>query len=99
MPILAPPRRAGYGQAGTWSADDVWTVVVKCPAAALGIEAGEATMTEVQFERHRAPRENLSARDYYWTAPMRPSWLQHFRFGQLQVGAAGADERQQGDSP
>jgi len=66
-------------------ANGVWTVVVKSPAAALGIEVGQVKMLEVQFERRRAPRENVGARDYYWMAPMRPGWLQHFRFGRLQV--------------
>jgi len=66
-------------------ADGVWTVVVKCPAAAFGIAAGQAKTVEVQFERQRAARGKDRASDYYWMAPMRPVWLAHFRFGQLQV--------------
>jgi len=65
----------------------VWTVVVKCPAAALGIAPGQAKTVEVQFERHRARRGKEPARDHYWMAPMRPVWLAHFRFGRLQVEA------------
>jgi len=68
-------------------ADGVWTVVVKCPAAALGIAAGQAKTVEVQFERQRAPRGKGPASDYYWMPPMRPGWLSHFRFGRLQVEA------------
>jgi hypothetical protein len=66
-------------------ANGVWTVVVKCPAAALGIQPEQATTVEVQLERHRASREKAGAKDYYWMAPMRPGWLQHFRFGRLHV--------------
>ncbi len=68
-------------------ADGVWAAVVKCPAAALGIEPGQADTLEVQFERQRARREKVGAKNYYWMAPMRPGWLQHFRFGQLKVEA------------
>ncbi|HUT57883.1 MAG TPA: DUF4838 domain-containing protein [Phycisphaerae bacterium] len=63
----------------------VWTVVVKCPAAAFGIVAGQAKTVEVQFERYRAARGKQRASDYYWMAPMRAVWLAHFRFGRLQV--------------
>jgi hypothetical protein len=66
-------------------ADGTWTVVVKCPAAALGIEPGHADTVEVQFERQRWRREDAGAKEYYWMAPMRPGWLQHFRFGRLEV--------------
>jgi hypothetical protein len=65
----------------------LWTVVVKCPAAAFGTAAGQAKTVEVQFERHRAARRKGRASDYYWMAPMRPVWLAHFRFGRLQVGS------------
>jgi len=69
-------------------ADGVWTVVVKCPAAGLGIAAGQASTVEVQFERQRAPREKKDrASDYFWMPPMRPPWASHFRFGRLQVEA------------
>jgi hypothetical protein len=68
-------------------ADGVWAVVVKCPAAALGIAAGQAKTVEVQFERQRAPRGKDPASDCYWMAPMRPVWLAHFRFGRLQIEA------------
>jgi len=69
-------------------ADGVWTVVVKCPAGALGIAAGEAKTVEVQFERQRAPREKKDrASDYYWAPPMRPPWASHLRCGWLQVEA------------
>jgi hypothetical protein len=70
-------------------ADGMWAVVVKCPAAALGIEPGQAGTIEVQFERQRSRREGTGAKEYYWMPPMRPGWLQHFRFGQLEV-AKGA---------
>jgi hypothetical protein len=66
-------------------ADGVWTVVMKCPAAALGIELGKADTVEVQFERQRSRRENAGAKEYYWLAPMRPVWLQHFRFGRIEM--------------
>jgi hypothetical protein len=66
-------------------ADGVWTVVMKCPAAALGIELGQADTVEVQFERQRSRRENAGAKEYYWLAPMRPVWLQHFRFGRIEM--------------
>jgi hypothetical protein len=66
-------------------ADGVWTVVVKCPAAALGIKPGQPNTVEVQLERQRGRREKTGAKDYYWMAPMRPVWLQHFRFGRLEV--------------
>jgi hypothetical protein len=65
--------------------DGVWTVVVKCPAAAVGIEPGQADAVEVQFDRQRSRRGNASAKKYYWMAPMRPPWLQHFRFGRLEM--------------
>jgi hypothetical protein len=68
-------------------AGGVWTVEVKCPAAALGIAPGKAETVEVQFERQRGRRGKEPAREYYWTAPMRPVWLAHFRFGRLQVEA------------
>jgi hypothetical protein len=68
-------------------ADGVWTVVVKCPAAGLGIAAGQAKTVEVQFERQRAARPKEPAHDYYWVPPMRPAWLAHCHFGQLQVEA------------
>jgi len=68
-------------------AGGVWTVVVKCPAAALGIAADKASTVEVQLERQRGQRGQEPAREYYWTAPMRPAWLAHFRFGRLQVEA------------
>ena len=68
-------------------ADGAWTVVVKCPAAALGIAAGQAKTVEVQLERQRAPRGKDRASDYYWMPPMRPPWLSHFHFGRLQVEA------------
>jgi hypothetical protein len=70
-------------------ADGMWTVVVKCPAEAVGIEPGRAETIEVQFERQRSRREDAGAKEYYWMAPMRPGWLQHFRFGRLEV-AKGA---------
>jgi hypothetical protein len=44
---------------------------------------------EVQFERQRSRRQGAGAQEYYWMAPMRPVWLQHFRFGRLEV-AKGA---------
>jgi hypothetical protein len=69
----------------TTYADGLWTVVVKCPAAALGIQPGQQDTVAVQFERHRDRRDKVGAKDYYWMAPMRPSWLQHFRFGRLEV--------------
>jgi hypothetical protein len=59
--------------------------VVKCPAAALGIEPGQADTVKVQFERQRSRRENVGAKNYHWMAPMRPPWLQHFRFGRLEM--------------
>ena len=65
----------------------VWTVEVKCPAAAFGIAAGNARTVEVQFERQRGRRGKVPAREYYWTAPMRAVWLAHFRFGRLEVQA------------
>ena len=68
-------------------AGGVWTVVVKCPAAAFGIPAGQAKTVEIQFERLRARRGKDRASDYYWMAPMRAGWLAHFRFGRLQVEA------------
>lgn len=68
-------------------AGGVWTVEVKCPAAAFGIAAGKAKTVEVQFERRRGRRGKEPASDYYWTAPMRPVWLAHFRFGRLHVQA------------
>jgi hypothetical protein len=68
-------------------ADGVWTVVAKCPAAGLGIAAGQAKTIEVQFERQRAARAKEPARDYYWMAPMQAVWLAHFRFGRLEVEA------------
>jgi hypothetical protein len=68
-------------------AGGVWTVVVKCPAAALGIAVGKASTVEVQLERQRCRRGKEPARDYYWMPPMRPPWLAHFRFGQLTVKA------------
>ena len=68
-------------------AGGVWTVVVKCPAAALGIAPGKAPAVEVQLERQRCRRGKEPARGYYWVPPMRPPWLAHFRFGRLQVQA------------
>ena len=68
-------------------ADGLWTAVVKCPVAALGIEAGQAKTVEVQFERKRAGRPKVSASEYYWTPPMKPQWLHHVRFGRLEVAA------------
>ena len=68
-------------------AGGVWTVEVKCPAAAFGIAPGKAETVEVQFERRRGRRGKEPAREYYWTAPMRAVWLAHFRFGRLRVQA------------
>ena len=68
-------------------AGGVWTVVVKCPAAGLGIATGKAHAVEVQLERYRCRRGKEPARDYYWMPPMRPPWLAHFRFGRLRVEA------------
>jgi hypothetical protein len=68
-------------------ADGLWTAVVKCPAAALGIGARQAKTVEVQFERKRAARRKVSASEYYWTPPMKPQWLHHVRFGRLEVAA------------
>jgi len=68
-------------------AGGVWTVVVKCPAAGLGIATRKASAVEVQLERQRCRRGKEPARDYYWMPPMRPGWLAHFRFGRLQVEA------------
>jgi len=53
-------------------AEGTWTVVLKCPAEALGIEPGQADTVEIQFARQRARREKTGAEDYYWTAPMGP---------------------------
>ena len=66
-------------------ADGMWTVVVKCPAKALGIGVPEAKAVEVQFERQRAARPKTPASDYCWVPPMRPPWQSHSRFGRLQI--------------
>ena len=66
-------------------ADGMWTVVVKCPAKALGIGVPEAQAVEVQFERQRAARPKTPASDYCWVPPMRPPWQSHFRFGRLEI--------------
>jgi hypothetical protein len=73
-------------------ADGLWTVVVKCPVEAIDIDPGQGGTVEVQFERLRSRRDAAGAKEYYWMAPMRPSWLQHFRFGRLEIGAVGADQ-------
>jgi hypothetical protein len=64
-----------------------WRVEVKLPLVDLGFEPGRPETLAAQLQRHRALRGNTDAKekgtDYYWMPPMKPSWGEQFRFGQL----------------
>ena len=75
-----PQKLGGY----TYE-NGVWAVVLKCRAAALGIEPGQAKTVEVQLQRKRGARGKAPATDYYWMPPLRPRSPQQMRFGRIEV--------------
>ncbi len=65
-----------------------WRFEVQLPLADLGFEPGRPETLAAQLQRHRAFRGDATAykkgTDYYWMPPMKPSWGEQFRFGQLR---------------
>ncbi len=67
-----------------------WRVEIKLALTDLGFEPGKPGTFAAQFQRHRALRGNVNAKekekgtDYFWMPPMKPPWGEQFRFGQVR---------------
>ena len=71
-------------------ADGQLTVLMKLPAAALGLEGGQGGQVKANFERFRQdhPKRKGRGREYTWMAKMRPPWNWPMRYGTLTIEAA-----------